>query len=159
MKSVFVMSHRRGFEADPVIDALRSRSVPVVRFNSDSGKEASSISFAVDSGKVDVRLECVGRKLNASDIGVGWCQQLPPHLGQVANEMQSLQNGNLWAAQLAALDGLTVPWLNKPSSVINASNKMTQLAVARSVGLKVPRTLVSNEPNDIRAFARNKSIV
>lgn len=159
MKSVLVMSHRRGFETDPVIDMLRSRSVPVFRFNGDSGRETSSMSFGVDSESVNIHLECDDREINGNDIGVGWCQQLPPYLGQDANEIRSLQNENLWAAHLAGLDGLEIPWFNKPSSVVSASNKMTQLALAQSVGLRIPRTLVSNEPSEIRAFAEDRSIV
>src|SRR3989344_3701837 len=109
MKSVLVMTHRRGFETDPVIDALRDRSVPVFRFNGDSGKEASLISSAIDSGGMNVRFECDGREISGNDVGVGWCQQLQPYLGQAANKRQSLQNENLWAAQLATLESLNIP--------------------------------------------------
>jgi glutathione synthase/RimK-type ligase-like ATP-grasp enzyme len=159
MKSVFIVTHRRGFEADPVIDALRRDGVPVFRFNSDDGNEASQISFAVDNDQVEISFFCDNREINSSEIGVGWCQQLPPYLSQASSVYENLQRKNLWTAQLASLDLLEVPWFNSPRNVLYASNKSIQLAFTRSIGLKIPRTLISNIPKDIRSFVKNQTTV
>ena len=45
MKTVLIVTHRRGFEADLVVDALRKRDIPVFRLNCDNGKDASMVSF------------------------------------------------------------------------------------------------------------------
>jgi hypothetical protein len=45
-------------------------------------------------------------------------------------------------------------WLSDPYATERAQNKLLQLTVAREVGLTVPRTLVSSDPDSIRAFAR-----
>lgn len=156
MKSVFVVTHRRGFEADPVIDVLRRDSIPVFRFNCDAENEASLVSFAVSNKCIETSFVCDGREINSDEIGVGWCQQLPPYLSQASSVQENLQRKNLWAAQLASLDLLETPWLNNPRNVLYASSKPIQLVYARSVGLRIPDTLISNTPLHIRSFVENQ---
>lgn len=159
MKAVFVVTHRSGFEADPVIDALRRDGIPVFRFNCDAGGEAPLISFAIDAEDIKTRFICDTREISGTEVGVGWCQQLPPYLGQAASIDESLQRENLWAAHLAAFDILTTPWLNKPRHVLNAANKLLQLGQAQSIGLRIPVTLISNVPPHIRAFVERQPTV
>ena len=45
MKTVLIVTHRRGFEADLIIDALRKRDISVFRLNCDNGNEAPMVSF------------------------------------------------------------------------------------------------------------------
>ena len=159
MKSVFVVTHRRGFEADPVIDVLRRDGVPVFRFNCDSGNEASLVSFAISNKYIKTSFVCDEREINSDEIGVGCCQQLPPYLNQAASANENLQRRNLWTAQLASLDSLEVPWLNNPRNVLYASNKLLQLVYARSVGLNMPNTLISNVSQHIRSFVENQPTI
>lgn len=159
MRSIFVVTHRRGFEADPVIDILRHDGIPVFRFNCDAGNEMSLVSFAANNKCIEMSFVCDGREINSAEIGVGWCQQLPPYLSQAASVDENLQRRNLWAAQLASLDSLEVPWLNHPRNVLYASSKPLQLVHARSVGLNIPNTLISNIPQHIRSFVENQPTI
>ncbi len=45
-------------------------------------------------------------------------------------------------------------WVNPPDSAISASRKLVQHQVALEVGFKLPDTLYSNDPKEIRAFIR-----
>lgn len=159
MKSVFVVTHRRGFEADPVIDILRRDGTPVFRFNCDAGDEASLVSFAVSKKCIETSFVCDEREINSAEIGVGWCQQLSPYLSQAASVNENLQRKNLWVAQLASFDSLGIPWLNNPRNVLRASSKPLQLVYARSVGLNVPNTLISNISQHIRSFVENQPTI
>ncbi len=55
------------------------------------------------------------------------------------------------AALLGALLERPVPFMNDPRHVWAAEIKPYQLAVAKEAGLTIPRTVVSNEPAEIRA--------
>jgi|GEM_PF-2554532 len=159
MKTVLIVTHQRGFEADTVIDALRQDGVPVFRFNCDAEENASEVSLAIDGDKTEISLFCDGREINCSHIGIGWCQQLPPYLNQKSSVGENLQRRSLWAAQFAIFDLLGVPWLNSPKNIIYAANKPLQLMYAKSAGLKIPITLISNTPKDIRAFSEKNLTV
>jgi hypothetical protein len=43
-------------------------------------------------------------------------------------------------------------WLDHPDAIRRAENKLLQLRIASGLGLRVPRTLVSQDPERIRAF-------
>lgn len=59
-----------------------------------------------------------------------------------------------WQETLAALwDALPVRWVNHPARGDAADRKPLQLAVAAACGLRVPRTVVTNDPAEARAFA------
>ena len=157
MGTILIITHRRGFEADPVIDELRRRNIDVFRFNCDSGENVSSISFTSETD--EVAFECDDRRITSKDISLGWCQQLPPYLGQPANERECLERENLLAIQNGAFELMPIPWFNEPRHVLCASNKINQLVMAKRVGLTIPETLVSNNPRAIREFAKGRTIV
>jgi len=52
------------------------------------------------------------------------------------------------------LAGFGGTWISDPYATERAQNKILQLSVARSVGLTVPRTLVSTDPLAVRDFTR-----
>jgi glutathione synthase/RimK-type ligase-like ATP-grasp enzyme len=45
-----------------------------------------------------------------------------------------------------------VRWMNHPGRAQFAESKIYQLSVARTLGLRVPKTLVSNDPSAVRGF-------
>jgi len=57
------------------------------------------------------------------------------------------------AALRGFLDGLAgARWVDAPARVQEASIKPLQLRTARDVGLRIPRTLITNDPDEARAF-------
>jgi glutathione synthase/RimK-type ligase-like ATP-grasp enzyme len=59
-------------------------------------------------------------------------------------ECDHFLQGNLW--------GLNCLWVNDPMRDVLASRKVVQLSRARAAGLRVPRTLITNSPDEARAF-------
>lgn len=49
-----------------------------------------------------------------------------------------------------------VAWMSSPKSIQIAESKIYQLLVARSLGFRIPDTIVSNDPTEIRAFFAQK---
>lgn len=68
------------------------------------------------------------------------------------NECWELYQGMAFAPRAAF-------WVNPPASHALAGNKPLQLQVATGLGVRVPATLVSNEPEDVRAFVAERGRV
>jgi ATP-grasp ribosomal peptide maturase len=51
------------------------------------------------------------------------------------------------------LASLPVKWMNHPSTVADCEYKPRQLSLAQTVGLRVPATIVTNAPDEVRRFA------
>ena len=58
-----------------------------------------------------------------------------------------------------ALASLNISWLNSPTTLASAELKIFQIAAARELGVRIPGTLVTNEPNRALDFAGSHSSV
>lgn len=56
------------------------------------------------------------------------------------------------ASLLGAIEALPCFMLDPPSTIRRADHKALQLATASALGLAVPRTLTTNDPDEVRAF-------
>jgi glutathione synthase/RimK-type ligase-like ATP-grasp enzyme len=56
-------------------------------------------------------------------------------------------------------ESLAIRWINSPPSALSAENKFLQLKMARSLGIAVPRTLVTTEPDRFRAFVESEEVL
>jgi ATP-grasp ribosomal peptide maturase len=51
------------------------------------------------------------------------------------------------------LASLPVKWINHPSALADCEYKPRQLSIAQTIGLRVPATIVTNAPDEVRRFA------
>ena len=113
------------------------------------------------TGEVDAATICDvdGDPVPVADLDLIWWRRLTgePRLPESLRDEA--------ARDLAARDcratliGLAVTefrgvWLSHPESTRMAENKLIQLAAARDAGLRLPRTLVSQDPEAVRRFCR-----
>ncbi|AMV47814.1 hypothetical protein ATN79_44920 [Paraburkholderia caribensis] len=56
------------------------------------------------------------------------------------------------AALLGSITSPQTRWMSHPAAVWQAERKPFQLSVAHALGLRIPKTLVSNDPSKIRQF-------
>jgi hypothetical protein len=71
---------------------------------------------------------------------------LPAHRRLAHSESSTAFHG-MFAAMRAS-------WINPPAEDELANHKPYQLAVAQAVGLEIPRTLMTSDPDELRAFRR-----
>jgi len=82
--------------------------------------------------------------------GRGWIRRIAP-AGWRANVEPWSHAGAVRAAWLAWLNGWIggasgINWLTTLHDLIHADNKLVQLAAARSIGITIPTTVVTNDP-------------
>ena len=155
---IMILTHREGFEADPVIDELRERCADVFRFNTDDGENVSKISFSLRD-RTKMVLECDGRVLDGDEVKAAWFQQSYPFDIDSTDPIITLQRANLRASYDQMENFMDCRWLNRPDKVRTASNKILQLKVANEAGMNTPETLVSSDAGAIRDFCREPSVM
>jgi hypothetical protein len=98
-----------------------------------------------------------GDWFDAGDLDLVWWrranhpqQWLAPAVNENAAELIS----NEWKYALVGLLATSFRgvWINEPLRVRAAENKLIQLSATHRAGLAVPRTLVSQDPDTVRAF-------
>lgn len=157
---ILVVSHRKGFEADPVIDGLCNHGVSVFRFNADPEVNGTGISLLMSEDyEIQGFLACDGREVSSQEIKVAWFQQPPAYYNSPATSSENLQRVNFSAALFAFLDILDCEWINYPKRALEFSNKAIQLWAVKKAGFNIPPTLISNSPHQIRNFYKQHNQV
>jgi glutathione synthase/RimK-type ligase-like ATP-grasp enzyme len=99
-------------------------------------------------------------------VEAAWTRRLPmpvaPSASHEENEGYMLREEQKFTRWLIEMQRACTPtrWINLPEAAIAAENKFVQLKTARSLGIRIPRTLVTSEPSRFRAFVeREKKVV
>lgn len=152
----------RALILDPATIPLSS----TVRWSTDGGRLRARLGVAPPlplgiSRKGAARLLIEGApeelvELDAEDVAAVWLRRprrplVHPQLA--APELRRLAGLASWALFEALLDA--VPVHNEPAAEERASHKLTQLRVAELCGLAIPRTLVTNDPEEAAEFVRS----
>ncbi|CAL2060638.1 ATP-grasp ribosomal peptide maturase [Streptomyces sp. TR1341] len=155
-RPVLVATEADDLTADMVITELNRRHVPVARFDpADIGTDLTvSARFGNCPAPVAGQLRTPSRTVDLTRIrSVYWRRPVWPafdHLGADDARFAAAQVRYGLGGTLYALDGPL--WINHPLRNNAADYKPAQLAVARRLGLTVPPTLVTNDPDEARSF-------
>ena len=161
-RPVLVVAEQLDASADMVVDQLNRRAVPVMRYDAAEFPQSLTLTAAhgangangpgwrgvLDNGDRSVRLQDVravyyrrpGRPIIAETIP-------EPYATWAQNQAD--------AALLNVVSALPVRWINNPHDDRIASHKPQQLVRAVRAGLRVPRSIITNDPEAARAFARD----
>jgi ATP-grasp ribosomal peptide maturase len=153
MRSVLVITDRYDPTANFVVAELNRRNVPVFRCDAGNFPTALSVSAELTGAGWTGRACTSRRSLDLANIS-GIYYRRPTVFrfpdGMTAGERR-------WANVQARLGfgGLLAtlkPWLNHPHNIGYAEYKPVQLEAALAADLRVPRTLLTNEPHAARDF-------
>ncbi|MEU3075922.1 hypothetical protein [Streptomyces laurentii] len=97
-----------------------------------------------------------GGRVDVERIGAVWwrrpvMRQLVPE-GTGEAETDLIDNDCRTALLGVLLNDFSGTWISHPYATSTAENKLVQLRAAQAAGLRVPRTLVSQDPVEIREF-------
>ncbi|MEV5339117.1 ATP-grasp ribosomal peptide maturase [Streptomyces sp. NPDC052676] len=156
--TVLVVTESHDVTADMVISHLNQRDVPVVRFNpADIGADLSiTARFDVCPARAIGQLRTPTRCVELDEVrAIYWRRPVWPgfgHLPRVDARYAAAQVRYGLGGVLYALRSCS--WVNHPLRNAAADYKPAQLALAHSFGLRVPPTLVTNDPAEARRFVR-----
>ena len=141
-------------QVDRVVDELARRSVPVFRTDLAAFPTSLTLDARLSANGWEGTLTNAHRQVKLSEIRSVWYRH-PSHF--LFPEGLSRPERRHAAAEArcgvgGVLSGLDALWVNRPSREADAV-KPRQLAVARRCGLTVPDTIVTNDPDAVRAFA------
>ncbi|MEU5284700.1 ATP-grasp ribosomal peptide maturase [Streptomyces sp. NPDC020755] len=155
-RPVLVATEADDLTADMVISELNRRNVPVARFNPADIGVALTVSARFGSCSVPAtgQLRTPSRTVELAEVrSVYWRRPVWPafdHLGADDARFAAAHTRYGLGGTLYALDGPL--WVNHPLRNAAADYKPAQLAVAQRLGLTVPPTLVTNDPDEARSF-------
>lgn len=140
-----------GAPDDPHVEAVASRlaSPPLIL----DVQHLTSSEYRYGDGQLCIRFagESV-YTMSGQTPARGWFRRLAPAEWQDGTRVGSLRaaESSAWLTLFGAWTrGALIEWLSAPDDAMVAENKLGQLAAARSLGIRMPRTVVTNDPNVI----------
>jgi hypothetical protein len=147
-----VLSRADDGEADAVGLRLAANGIPYLRLDADALLKAVSISLHEDTGEADAFFRSAGGELR--DSRVVWLRHFDPTAVAASGDdpVAQLFVRSEWEVLIRSLCCAgTAKWVNHPE-VLHELDRLSQLRLAHRVGLNVPKTMVSNDPDRIASF-------
>jgi len=158
---VLILTRVNDPESDLIGLELCKRNIDYIRINADDVPTNLKFDAQFDGEKIVVRINSQMFSVELSQIKSVLYRHFdfeafqPLHTDAVTVKYFYQE----WEEFFGCLVSLTkAKWMNHPYNVIY-TNKIQQLILARSIGFKVPQTLVSNNAKTIRNFTSSSRVI
>ena len=154
--AVLLLTHSGDYyTVDLVSQALARRGVRAIRFNTDLFPSSVKLSARASDERAAQLFTETGEHLSATEVRAVWARKL--WSPRMANDLEERYRSMCVGESVAALEGFLdalhdARWINDLERQRTAENKQRQLRLAQHAGLRVPRTLVTNDPASTRQF-------
>lgn len=158
---VLVITRTNDSTADHVLRRMAERNIPYLRLNGESFEDAAiALRFPDVRGSV---LTIGSARVAIGKIRGVWLRRLAkPTAPRIHEpEARAFAESEMDFTLRWFIDLLSnyCPVLDCETRILEGRNKLDQLAIAESFGLRIPTTLVTNDPAAARSFAeRHKTI-
>lgn len=150
---ILLLTNKEDLTADFVVLELQKRSVPYYRFNTEDfpTKVKASIFFDVDTlhGCIkDERYYIDMRKVKSI-----WYRRPKRAISlEKLGDFKTFCINESWFFLRGFWESIDCFWVSHPYSLENARSKIKQLQVAKKLGFYIPKTLITNQPEEVRKF-------
>jgi len=153
---IAVVSYPDDPHAQAVMSHLRDAGAPAVLLDLADLPERATLTMRYENGgrpRLEYRREGEPTLDLQSVRTVWWRRPRVPEPASITDPEALLFAANEWQEAINGLwQLLDARWVNHPIRDEVAARKALQLRVAAEVGLTVPRTLVTSDPDEARAF-------
>ena len=150
--TILIVTEQLDSHADAVIDQLEHRGCGVFRLNTETLLSDYSFEWQPSSG-LWLR-DAVGRELNQTMIRAAYFRKpkrvRPRRAISDPGIVKHIESESQWF--LRSLYSLPILWVNNFWANLRGQTKLAQLDMAREIGLNVPDTIVTNVPDQVKAF-------
>ncbi|NEO93390.1 MAG: MvdC family ATP-grasp ribosomal peptide maturase [Moorea sp. SIO3G5] len=143
------------FTIDRVSEALSKKGARPFRFDTDKFPLDVQLKAQFDQSQSSYRLKYGAEVISSEDVKAVWMRRIwQPNLGENLDPQFQESCIRESSATLSGLwDSLRgVRWIDDLAKAAAANNKQRQLRVASEVGLVIPKTLITNDPEAVREF-------
>jgi len=154
--TVLIITNDHDEHADAVVAELNERKVEVFRFHPAEFPHACSVSIEIDDGRVRGELRNAERRVAFDEICAAWYRRAgnlyETRVSLTSEKLDNYVKAQTTATVAALCSNLDTFWVSHPFGLRRGEVKALQLAEASKAGLKIPHTLISNDPEMTSTF-------
>ncbi|UCR85175.1 MvdC/MvdD family ATP grasp protein [Pseudomonas chlororaphis] len=151
---ILIVSHAADDHATGVIAALCRSGHPQLLLDTAQYPHRSALTQRFGGGSPSYEFSINGRRIDLGTCAAGWWRRPQPftlHTG-IAPEVATFTYTECHEAVSGLWAALDLVWVNPPDRDEVAHHKPYQLAVAYEVGMPIPRTVITSDPEVARQF-------
>ena len=154
MRKILILTNKEDIHADLVLRELKRRGRAVIRLHPD--EFPNRITMTYKNGVVQVVIPDSKISFSTDEVGSVWYRRpRPPAIdsniaNQAARNFAATESSHFVENVYGCLEH--AKWVNPYYAGRRARNKLLQMEVGKRHGLIFPRTIVSNDPEEMRAF-------
>lgn len=142
---ILIITHKKDFTADYIIQKLNERNIAYRRFNCEDILESDTTISLGDSTSFSIG--------GQNEFDTVWFRRtMLPDLDSISREEAIYVLGETEAYLHNLFSIIDAKWLSIPKNIYYAENKLLQLKTARNLGFKIPATLVTADRNKVVEF-------
>jgi MvdD family ATP-grasp ribosomal peptide maturase len=156
--TVLIITHSQDNESIPlVIKAIQDQGGKAFRFDTDRFPTEVKLDIQYGKGTERLILTSEQEKLDLREVSAVWYRRIwiggriPTTMDAQLREASIKESRATVQGMIASLKGFH---LDPVPNIRRADNKQLQLQVAQELGLDTPRTLITNNPQAVREFAK-----
>lgn len=154
--NILIVSNKGDLTTDLVVRRMRERSIPFVRFNTETFPTLVTGTVSINNSMSDIFLDTGKLRLSKYDIQAIWYRRpVYPDFGSI--QLSHDEEDFAGRESIAFLNNLwsilnDIHWINNPFALARSEQKMLQLELASKIGMNVPDTIITNNHEDFLNF-------
>jgi len=157
MKTILIITNSQDIHADFITPVLSSKQHKPFRINLDQFPRDYKISqsYCERNAKITIEHLPTGHTLDLMQVAAIWSRK-PAEFSFLSDDLSPQENIFAKTETDHALFGMLYPldcyWMSHPLALRGAAWKGEQLSRAEKIGFKIPASLVTNCPDEVRNF-------
>ena len=156
-KRIVIFTQKLDSHTDIIIRLLQQSGHEPLRLNTDDIPLNTEFDFGLDSGRPlngRILITSNGRALDVEDVRSIWWRkpQKYSYIPEMTEDEREFLRWELNHAVYGILESIDCYWMSHPAAIRHAAWKIEQLQRARSFGFDIPRTILTSNPQRVRAF-------
>lgn len=157
MNKILIITHTAdNFSIEKVTEYIDKNNCEVIRFNVDDYPLKNKLTTSFQDGEWITTLETPEKKYRLDDISAVWYRRAYNIGNGLKEELDSkfygAAMGEIRNTLFGFIESVEVYSLGKPGVYRRLDSKEEQLKVADKIGLKIPETCLTNDPEEARKF-------
>jgi len=151
---ILIVSHPTDEHTVGVLGALNRLGHPAALIDTARFPSDASLTQRFDNHQQSYEWSLDGQSIDLTTCRAGWWRRPQPFTlpTGISPDVISFTSSECYEAVAGLWAALDLNWVNPPERTEVAHHKPYQLAVATKVGLPVPRTIITNDPDVARGF-------
>lgn len=156
---IAIISHADDDHAAAVTDALSLLGRTPVLIDTSEFPAHARLSCSLNGERRAFHFSSNGRDIDLDELDVIWWRRPRPYTldARLDPSVAAFAYSECHEAVSGMWHSLRARWVNPPAADEIAHHKPLQLALARELGLRVPRTLITNDPKSARTFVAGQA--